>query len=133
LAFLNKGSLDEATILKPGTVQQMLSRQFEAHAALNATGLVFMQYDMNGIPAWGHGGDTIAFHSDLWLVPDAQFGFFISYNSAAPRPGGGRGEVLRAVFDRYFPSAGPRVPKVDAAEQKRDAVDVSGVYVGTRR
>ncbi|MFL6537785.1 MAG: serine hydrolase domain-containing protein [Chthoniobacterales bacterium] len=133
LAFLNKGSLEEATILKPGTVQQMLSRQFEAHAALNAIGLVFMQYDMNGIPAWGHGGDTIAFHSDLWLVPDAQFGFFISYNSAAPKPGGGRGEVMRALFERYFAPVTPPLTYVDEATARNDARAVAGVYESSRR
>jgi CubicO group peptidase (beta-lactamase class C family) len=133
IAFLNKGSLEGATILKPGTVQQMLSRQFETHAALNAIGLSFMQYDMNGIAAWGHGGDTIAFHSDLWLVPDAQFGFFISYNSAAPKAGGGRGEVMRALFERYFSGPTPPLSYVDDATARADARAVAGTYETSRR
>lgn len=133
LAFLNKGSLEGATILNPGTVEQMLSRQFESHAALNAIGLSFMQYDMHGVAAWGHGGDSIAFHSDLWLVPDAQFGFFISYNSAAPRPGGGRGEVMRALFDRYFAPATPPLTFVDDATARADARAVAGTYETSRR
>lgn len=133
LAVLGKGTLGGATILKPGTVQQMLSRQFESHAALNAIGLVFMQYDMNGIGAWGHGGDTIAFHSDLWIVPDANFGFFISYNSAAPKAGGGRGEVMRALFNRYFPAPPPTEADIDAATARADAREVSGSYITSRR
>ncbi len=133
LAFLGNGTLEGATILKPETVQQMESRQFESHAALNATGLVFMQYNMNGITAWGHGGDTIAFHSDLWIVPEAQFGFYISYNSAAPRPGGGRGEVMRALFDRYFPEAPTHESAVDTKTAQDDARAVAGTYESSRR
>jgi len=84
--------------------------------------------------AWGHGGDTIAFHSDLWLVPEAQFGFFISYNSAMPRPGGGRGEVERALFDRYFPNSGAdEVKAIDAADARADARAVAGTYQSSRR
>ena len=133
LAFLNKGTLEGATILQPGTVQEMQARQFAVHPALNSLGLVFMEYSMNGFKAWGHGGDTIYFHSDLWLVPDANFGFFISYNSAAPRPGGGRGEILRALFDRYFAKAKNDEVKIDQATAKADAGAVSGVYETTRR
>lgn len=133
LAFLNKGALEGAAILKPGTIEQMLSRQFESHAALNAIGLGFMQYDLNGVAAWGHGGDSIAFHSDMWLVPDAQFGFFISYNSAAPRPGGGRGEVMRALFDRYFAPVTPPLRYVEDATARTDARAVAGTYLTSRR
>jgi hypothetical protein len=134
LALLGKGTLEGATILRPETLQQMESRQFEAHAALNAVGLVLMQYDTNSIAAWGHGGDTIAFHSDFWVVPDAQFGFFISYNSAMPRPGGGRGEVLRALFDRYFPkSAAEDSSTVDRAVALADGRAVAGTYETSRR
>ncbi|MDQ6809296.1 MAG: beta-lactamase family protein [Verrucomicrobiota bacterium] len=133
LALLGKGTLEGATILKPGTLEQMQSRQFEVHPALNALGLVFMQYDMNGFAAWGHGGDTICFHSDLWMVPDAQFGFFISYNSAAPKPGGGRGEVMRALFDRYFAAKVPPEAPLAPAAAQADARAVAGTYVGSRR
>lgn len=133
LALLGKGTLDGATILKPGTVEQMQSRQFEAHADLSAIGLIFMQYPMNGLLAWGHGGDTIAFHSDLWLVPEAQFGFFVSYNSAAPRPGGGRAELQRALADRYFAKPPAEDSTVTDETARADAKAVSGTYTSSRR
>jgi hypothetical protein len=81
----------------------MQSRQHELHADLHAMGLGFMEYSQNGRTMWGHGGDTILFHSDLFLIPDARVGVFISYNSAGARPGGGRGEVQRGLIERYFP------------------------------
>src|SRR2546426_5735273 len=111
LAFLQHGAVDGAAILKPETVRQMETRQFELHPMLNGLGLTFMEYSMNGQRIIGHGGDTIYFHSDMVIVPEAHIGYFISYNSAGKNVGGGRGEVLRAFANRYFPNPGE--PKVD--------------------
>ncbi|MDP9186433.1 MAG: beta-lactamase family protein [Verrucomicrobiota bacterium] len=132
LAFLQDGTVDGATILKPESVRMMETRQFELHPALAGLGLNFMEYSMNP-RIIGHGGDTIYFHSDMWLCPEARFGFFISYNSAGSKPGGGRGEVFRAFLNRYFPS--PAEPKVDVDPNtaKADGRAVSGVYEVTRR
>src|SRR5206468_5738149 len=75
----------------------------------------------------------IYFHSDMVLVPDAHIGYFISYNSAGKNVGGGRGEVLRAFANRYFPN--PSEPKVavDPNTTQTDGRAVSGVYDVTRR
>jgi CubicO group peptidase (beta-lactamase class C family) len=133
LALLAGGQLDGASILKPETLAQMQSRQFELHPDVGAVGLVFLDYSTNGIKGWGHGGDSIYFHSDLWLIPQANFGLFISYNSAG-KPPGGRGEVRRAIFNRYFPRpATTRPATVDEATAKRDAREVSGAYLTSRR
>src|SRR5712692_167070 len=92
-----------------------------------------MEYSMNGQRIIRHGGDTIYFHSDMVIVPEAHVGFFISYNSAGKNVGGGRGEVLRAFANRYFPN--PTEPKVDVDPNtaKADGRTVSGVYEVTRR
>ena len=133
LAFLQGGIADGVTILKPQTVRLMESRQFELHPALNGLGFNFMEYSTDSPRIIGHGGDTLYFHSDMWLCPEARLGFFISYNSAGSKSGGGRGEVMRAFSNRYFPA--PPEPKIeihpDAA--KMDGRSVSGVYEGTRR
>src|SRR5436309_9600600 len=104
LAFLQDGTVDGVAILKPETVRQMENRQFELHPMINGLGLTFMEYSMNGQHIVAHGGDTVYFHSDMVLVPDAHVGYFISYNSLGKNVGGGRAEVLRAVANRYFPS-----------------------------
>src|SRR5205809_1585705 len=133
LAFLQDGSVDGVAILKPETVRQMETRQFELHPMINGLGLTFMEYSMNGQRIVAHGGDTVYFHSDMVLVPDAHVGYFISSNSLGKNVGGGRGEVLRAFANRYFPS--PNEPKVDVDPNstKMDGRAVSGVYEGTRR
>src|SRR5437868_9210745 len=133
LAFLQDGAVDGVAILKPETVRQMETRQFELHPMLNGLGITFMEYSMNGQRIIGHGGDTLWFHSDMVLVPEAHLGYFISYNSAGKHIGGGRGEVWRAFVNRYFPP--PAEPKVDVDPNtaKTDGRAVSGVYEGTRR
>jgi len=133
LAFLQDGTVDGVSILKPETVRQMETRQFELHPMLNGLGITFIEYSMNGQRIIGHGGDTLWFHSDMVLVPEAHVGYFISYNSAGKNVGGGRGEVLRAFANRYFPN--PSEPKIDVDSNtaKSDGRAVSGVYQATRR
>jgi CubicO group peptidase (beta-lactamase class C family) len=133
LAFLADGTLDGATVLKPETVRAMQARQFEVHPALRAMGLTFIDYSMNGQRIVGHGGDTIYFHSDMILMPNAQVGLFISYNSQGSRPGGGRTEVIRAFLNRYFPDREVAPLTLDAKTAQADARAVSGVYQGSRR
>ena len=133
LALLGEGTLEGATILKPESVRAMETRQFELHPAVHAIGLILMEYSMNGQRIVGHGGDTIFFHSDLILMPDAHIGLFVSYNSAGSRVGGGRTEVIHAFLNRYFPEPITASPPIDLKTAQADGRAVSGVYSGSRR
>jgi CubicO group peptidase (beta-lactamase class C family) len=133
LALLGEGTLEGATILTPDSVHAMETRQFELHPKLHGIGLILMEYSMNGQRIVGHGGDTIFFHSDMILMPEAHIGLFISYNSAGSRPGGGRTEVIRAFLNRYFPEPVTATPAIDLKKAQVDGQAVSGVYMGTRR
>jgi CubicO group peptidase (beta-lactamase class C family) len=134
LALLGEGTLEGATILKPESVRAMESRQFELHPALHAMGLILMEYSMNGQRIFGHGGDTIFFHSDMIVMPDAHVGLFISSNSAGgSRVGGGRTEVIRAFLNRYFPEPVTASPAIDLKTAQADGRAVSGIYSGSRR
>jgi CubicO group peptidase (beta-lactamase class C family) len=133
LAFLGEGTLEGATILKPESVRTMAARQFELHPDLHAIGFILMEYSMNGQRIVGHGGDTIFFHSDMILMPDAHVGLFISYNSAGSRQGGGRTEVIRAFLNRYFPEPVTATPAIDLKTAEADGRAVSGMYIGSRR
>jgi CubicO group peptidase (beta-lactamase class C family) len=133
LAFLQDGAVDGASILKPETVRQMETRQFEFHPMLAGLGITFMEYLIDPVRIIAHGGDTVYFHSDMILVPDAHLGYFLSYNSLGKDVGGGRGEVWHTLVNRYFPS--PAQPKSDeeSSTAKSDGRAVSGFYDGTRR
>src|SRR6266487_2289416 len=133
LAFLQDGAVDGVSILKPETIREMETRQFELNPMICGLGITFMEYWMSPVRVIGHGGDTVYFHSDMVLVPDTHVGYFISYNSAGKNVGGGRGEVLRAFANRYFPNPGEPKVDVDPNTATTDGRAVSGVYEVTRR
>jgi CubicO group peptidase (beta-lactamase class C family) len=133
LVFLQDGAVDGVSILKPETVQQMETRQFGFHPMLPGLGITFMEYLIDPVRIIAHGGDTVYFHSDMILVPDAHFGYFLSYNTLGKDIGGGRGEVWRALVNRYFPSAAQPKVGVDSNMAKSDGRAVSCSYNGTRR
>src|SRR5436190_10847428 len=133
LAFLQDGAVDGVSILKPETVRQMETRQFEFDPMLPGLGITFMEYLIDPVRIIAHGGDTVYFHSDMILVPDAHLGYFLSYNSLGKDVGGGRGEVWRSFVNRYFPRAGQPKVNVDPNMAKSDGRAVGGLYDGTRR
>jgi CubicO group peptidase (beta-lactamase class C family) len=128
-AHLQNGTLEGAQILKPETAQLMHSRQFENLPDMNAMALGFYEETRNGHRIIGHGGDTQFFHSDLHLVPDAQLGFFISYNSAGKSEVRGREAVWHAFLDRYFPYQIPQ----PASKGTSNLQALAGHYIVSRR
>jgi hypothetical protein len=100
---------------------------------LAGLGITFMEYLIDPVRIIAHGGDTVYFHSDMILVPDAHLGYFLSYNSLGKNVGGGRGEVWQSLVDRYFPGATQPKADLDSDMAKSDGRAVSGLYEGTRR
>ncbi len=87
MAHLQDGQLGDARILRPETARLMHSRLFALDQAANAMAYGFYEESRHGHRIIGHAGDTVYFHSDLHLIPDAGVGFFVSHNSA------GRGAI----------------------------------------
>ena len=131
LAHLQDGKYEGAQILKPETVGLMHSRQFANLPTMNGMCLGFYEETRNGHRIIGHGGDTEYFHSDLHLIPDAQVGFFVSYNSAGKGESSAREAVWHAFLDRYFPYEPPQGEAVPNSAQ--DIQSVSGHYIVSRR
>ena len=126
IAHLNGGQ----GILKPETTRLMHSRLFALDDAALAMAHGFYEENRNGQRIVGHGGDTIAFHSDLHLMLDAGVGFFISYNSLGKGEANSRAIIWKAFLDRYFPY------KKEAAaigSAKDDSQSVAGNYMISRR
>ena len=131
LAHLQDGTYEGAQILRPETARLMHSRQFANMPEMNAMALGFYEETRNGHRIIGHGGDTEYFHSDLHLIPDANVGFFISYNSAGKGEISPRTAVWEKLLDRYFPYDPPAGAQVSNASA--DANAVSGHYIVSRR
>ncbi len=131
LAHLQNGQLGDARILRPETARLMHSRLFALDPAANAMAYGFYEESRNGHRIIGHAGDTLYFHSDLHLIPDAGVGFFVSHNSLGKGQPLPRTTLWEMFLDRYFPSTSPPEPTLGSA--KEDAKAVSGTYILSRR
>ena len=132
IMHLQNGRYGDAQILKPETAMEMHARQEGWPAGMNAMCLGFYEQNMNGHRVISHGGDTELFHSDLFLVLDANVGLFVAYNSAGrPEHGDARGDLYIKFMDRYFPSAPAN--EATLATAKQDAQSVVGSYKSSRR
>lgn len=115
-AILNGGSLDGAQILRPETVEKMLSLHFTHDKRLMGMALGWYETDFEGTRVLGHGGDTRWFHSYLGVDETHNLAFFTSF-------GGSGGSAVRsalfpALYEQYFPrEEAPPVPPEDFAER----------------
>jgi CubicO group peptidase (beta-lactamase class C family) len=131
IAHLQNGKYADAQILRPETAEQMHSRQFAPHPAMNGMALGFYEETRNGHRIIGHGGDTVYFHSDLHLIPDVGIGFFVSYNSPGKGDISERTALWEKFLDRYFPYQPAAAAAIPAAAA--DAREISGRYLSSRR
>ncbi len=130
LAHLQAGRLGNARILSEETTQFMHTRQFTHHPKLPGCAVSFMEYIINERRLIGHDGNWRGFTSSLVLDPDAELGFFVSYNalSSAGTENGLHMDLVDAFYDRYFPK--PRAPLPAPAA---DALSRAGLFEGSYR
>jgi CubicO group peptidase (beta-lactamase class C family) len=131
IAHLNDGSYGNARILKPETAIKMHGVAYEHTPGIPPMAYGFYHEDQNGHVIVGHGGDTLWFHSDLHLIPDAHVGLFVSQNSQG-KPGTAiRGPLFKFFMDRYFPA--PALPQEATLKSaKADGQRAAGNYIGSR-
>ncbi|GMM92576.1 serine hydrolase domain-containing protein [Qipengyuania sp. MTN3-11] len=134
--FMNAHLADGEGLMRPETAELMHAPLNRAIPGLNAMAHGFYQADINGRRVIAHGGDTVAFHSDLHLFLDEGVGLFVSMN--APGRQGASGAIRSILFeefaDRYFPplqdeTAAP----VDASRAEGLAEALVGNYLTSRR
>ena len=131
IAHLNNGSYGNVRILQPETAIKMHGVAYEHTPGIPPMAYGFYHEDTNGHIVVGHGGDTLWFHSDLHLIPDAHVGLFVSQNSQG-KPGTGiRGPLFKFFMDRYFPA--PALPhETPLKTEKADGKLVAGNYIESR-
>ena len=81
-----------------------------------------------------HGGDTVAFHSDLHLFLNDGVGLFVSFNSPGTEGAahGLRNALLEEFADRYFPAPAD-TRKLDAKTARENAEKLAGTWSTSRR
>ena len=134
IAHLQNGKYGNVEILKPETAQMMHNTALDVIPHLNRMELGFYEDNINGHRVIGHAGDTVVFHTFLWLYPDDNIGVFVSMNSAG-REGSAhpiREALFQAFSDRYLPGDNP-TGKVEADKARADAALISGLYQNSRR
>jgi CubicO group peptidase (beta-lactamase class C family) len=134
IAHLQDGRFGNAQILRPETARMMHSTITRFLPPLNGMAIGFAQSDINGRRIISHGGDTVYFHSGLWLWLDDGIGLFVSMN--ANGTDGAAARIRRALFaafaDRYLPGLAVDA-SIDGATAIKDANLIAGHYLSTRR
>lgn len=105
-AHLNDGALGDARILRPETAREMRQKLVSFSPKINGMLHGFMELNWNGEKVYGHGGDTLWFHSLTAMIPERHMGVFVAYNTDSGADA--RGEFSPVFFDRYFPSPLPK-------------------------
>ncbi len=130
IAHLNGGRYGSVQLLQPDTVALMHSNLY-GHPGVENWAHGFYEYKRNGNRFITHGGDTIAFHSQLVLDPDERFGFYLSFNAGDGARA--RGAIVDGIIDYFYQPAPPdHSPQAPEGSAERVA-DVAGAYRVTRR
>ncbi len=108
IAHLQNGAYGDNRILEEATAQQMHQQLFTHDPRIDGMAYGFFENTVNGLRIISHGGDTILFHTGLFLIPEQNVGLYISTNSVG---GAAMGEpVMKAFLDHYYPAETATIP-----------------------
>jgi len=121
-------------LLNPQTKALMHTTANDPIPGLQKMSLGFYQSDLNGHRVDSHGGDTVAFHSDLHLFLNDGVGIFVSFNSPGKEGAahGLRSALLEEFADRYFPGQAD-TRDLGAKVGRENAEKLSGTWSTSRR
>ena len=125
---------DGGALLKPETAHLMHDSITRMVPPLNGMALGFYEQNINGRKVISHAGDSIEFHSQLWMFPNEKVGIYMSMNAAGSNKltAAIRSHLFEAFADRYFPAV-LRDGRVDPATAREHARMMAGTYNKTRR
>lgn len=131
LAHLHEGQFGEARILSADTTRQMHAVLFQHADDVAAMAHGFYEKWHNGQRFIGHGGDTIAFHSELLLDPTNAFGFFVSFNAVDGAQA--RSGVVNGVLNYFYGTPERRFVFPTLPDSAKRIAQVVGNYRINRR
>jgi CubicO group peptidase (beta-lactamase class C family) len=131
LMQLGGGQLGGATIYGPTSAQAFRTPLRQTPPGINGWAHGFMVFDLpGGHRAYGHGGATLSFFSNMVVVPDLNLGVFISTNTDTGRPLSDR---LPDRIAQHFYAAPAPFPRPGSPELAQRRGDFAGYYMTTRR
>jgi len=128
IALLNDGFYNGTQILNSTSIQLMQDPQFQPHPNLPFNGFGLYQMAPNSVRVIGHGGDLSFFHSLMALLPDEDFGFFVSFNSYEGMYA--REVLFNSFIQTFYPYSATAEPMEDSVKNLNDFV---GLYLTSRR
>ena len=122
IAHLQEGGSGDARILEESTAREMHSRQFTQHPEQDGMTYGFIEQSINNRRIINHGGNTFLFATGLYLLPEENVGFFVSYNGGT---GLEREALLTALMDRYYPA-----PETDELTPPEGSIERAAALTG---
>jgi CubicO group peptidase (beta-lactamase class C family) len=129
LAHLQDGRYGNERILPEWAARQMHEPLYRAAPQLGAWLHGLYELRAASPRVYGHGGDTLWFHSLMALFPETNTGLFVSFNSDSGAAA--RSDVYKAFLAHYYPQPEQKTPKLLAGAAGRGAAS-SGWFVSTR-
>ena len=105
----------ESGVLRPDTVELMLSRQFSHHPELTGRALGWSEDSSGSTRRLLHSGATDGFSSALVLLPEQRGGIFVATNANTWVWG-----AVREILDQLFEGAAPSAPREGAVTSSVD-------------
>ncbi|MFD1643632.1 serine hydrolase domain-containing protein [Halohasta litorea] len=126
---LNDGVLDGEQILEQGTVAAMQDQWETHHDRLSGMAFGLVEKFRGDVRTLWHDGGTLSFYSYLVLVPEYDFGLFVSFNA----PGGSAAatDVVDGILDELLPNPEAESLTPDGAPARAD--EITGTYRSLRR
>ena len=129
-AYLNDGRLGDARILQGDTVRRMRQPTFRHDSRARGTAYGFFEAGYGELRGYGHGGDTMFFHSDSTYLPNEDLAYFVSTNTAT-------GmllvlELIEKLAQEFFPAATGRQLAAQAGPNP-DLREYTGFFSMNRR
>lgn len=101
IALLQLGRFGDSDILGEAAARDMQATHFTQRQGLPGRAYAFEERFENGLRVLEHGGHIFGFISEMILIPEKNFGLFMSYNTQEV---GMDNAVLRAIYSRFFPA-----------------------------
>jgi hypothetical protein len=131
LMLLGDGSWNGVTVFGPQAARAFRTPLRQTPPGINGWAHGFMTMDLpGGFKSYGHLGHTIAFQSNMTLVPDLGLGVFVTTNSER---GAKLGDVMPQEVIAHFYAPPAIFPRPGSADLAAAAHVFDGYYLTTRR